>query len=128
MKIILLILFLFWGSALAYCQSVKPDVITTAGNSDANANNSVSWTIGECISETFSNVDNKLTQGYQQGIYEIITVVDNTENGLKIIVYPNPATDYVNLEIQLQDNHKLFYQLYDMNGRRLKNESISSER
>ena len=128
MKIILLILFLFWGSTLAYCQSIKPDVITTSGNSDANATNSVSWTIGECIPETFSNADNKLTQGYQQGIYEISTAIDNTGNLIKIILYPNPANDYVYLEIQLQDIQKLFYQLYDMNGRCLKNENISSEK
>jgi len=127
MKIILLILVIIWSSMLAYCQSLNPDVITTAGNSDVNATNIVSWTIGECIPETFSNVDNKLTQGYQQGVYEIITAIDNTENLIKINVYPNPATDYVNLEIQLQDSQKLIYQLYDMNGRCLRSENISSE-
>lgn len=119
---------MIWGITLAHCQSLKPDVITTAGNYEANSNNEVSWTIGECIPETFLNADNKLTQGYQQGIYEISTAIDNTKNSQKIILYPNPATDYIILEIQLQDNHKLFYQLYDLNGRCLINEKISSDK
>ncbi len=126
MKRILIFLIMFFGSTTVYCQSIKPDVITAAGNYDTNANNKLSWTIGEVITETISNTGNKLTQGIQQGNWDINTFVDNTENLIKINLYPNPATDYVNLEIQLQDNQKLYYQLYDLNGRYLQNEKITS--
>lgn len=128
MKQILLIVIMIWGSTLSYCQSIKPDVITTSGNVDATSNNSVSWTIGECITETFSDAGNKLTQGYQQGNYDVSTLVDNTGNLIKIVLYPNPATDYVYLEIQLQDIFGSYFQLYDLNGRCLINEKINSEK
>jgi hypothetical protein len=128
MKKLLMIFILAFGFSIGYCQSLKPEVIATAGSYFANANNSVSWTIGECIPETFSNGANKLTQGFQQGIYDIKTAVDNTDNRMKITVFPNPATDFVNLEILAQDNNDCYFQLFDSNGKCLKNEKIISVR
>ncbi len=128
MKRNLLTLFLILVCALAYSQNLKPEVIATSGEFYVNNNNSVSWTIGECIPETFSNGNNKLTQGYQQGIYDIGTVIDNTENLIKINLFPNPATDYVSLEIQFQGDEGYFYQLFDSNGKCLKNGKITSTR
>jgi hypothetical protein len=126
MKKLLMIFIMAFGYSIAYSQNLKPDVIATAGSFYANSANSLSWTIGECIPETFSNSTNKLTQGFQQGIYDINTVVDNTENRIKITVFPNPATDFVNLEMQVQNKTGYFYQLFDSNGKCLKNEKITS--
>jgi len=128
MKKILLIPFLFCCGQIVYGQSIKPDLITTAGNFSTNSNNSVSWTIGECIIETFSNSNNKLTQGFQQSRYEITTSVDNTGNLIKINLFPNPATDIVNLDIEVQDNNEFFFELYDLNGKCLQNGKIISTR
>ncbi len=126
MKKILLIFSIVFGYTTSYGQNIKPDVISTAGSFYANNSYSVSWTIGECIPETFFNGTNKLTQGFQQGIYEINTVVDYTEDRLKIRMFPNPATDFVNLEMQTQNKTGYSYQLFDANGKCLKNEKIVS--
>ncbi|MDP2888495.1 MAG: T9SS type A sorting domain-containing protein [Bacteroidota bacterium] len=128
MKKIPLILFMVFGFNIAYCQNLKPDVIATAGSFYANSTNSVSWTIGECIPETFSNSGNKLTQGFQQGIYDINTLADNTETRIAINLFPNPTADFVNLEIHLQDKKGYFYQLFDLEGNCLKNGKITSEK
>jgi hypothetical protein len=126
MKKILLILIIVSGYTIVYGQNLKPEMIATAGSFYSNNSYSVSWTIGECIPETFSNGTNKLTQGFQQGIYEINTVVDNTEDRMKITVFPNPATDFVNLEMQTQNKIGYYYQLFDLNGKCLKNEKITA--
>ncbi|MBW8334038.1 MAG: T9SS type A sorting domain-containing protein [Prolixibacteraceae bacterium] len=126
MKKIPLILFMALGFEIVYSQSLEPAVIATSGSFYANGNNSVSWTIGECIPETFVNSDNKLTQGFQQGVYEINTVVDFTENGVTINLFPNPATDFINLEILQKDNKDYSYQLFDSNGKCLKNGKITA--
>ena len=128
MEKILLFLFMAFGSTIVYCQSLKPDVISTAGSFYANNNNSVSWTIGECIPETFSNSGIKLTQGFHQGTYEINNAIDYTENGMKINLFPNPATDFISLEMQVSDLKGYFYQLFDSNGKCLKNDKITSDR
>ena len=126
MKKIPLILFMAFGFNIVYSQSLKPDVIATSGSFYANSNNSVSWTIGECIPETFANSSNKLTQGFQQGVYEINTVADFTENGVSINLFPNPATDFVNLEILQKDIKDYSFQLFDSNGKCLKNGKITA--
>lgn len=128
MKKILLILIMAFGCSIVYSQTLKPDVISTAGSFYTNGNNSVSWTIGECISETFTNSGNKLTQGFQQGIYDIETAIDNTENLVKINLFPNPTADFVNLEIQLQQKQNYFYRLFNSDGECLKNGKIISEK
>jgi hypothetical protein len=128
MKKILLILIVFSGSSIVYCQSLKPSVIASAGSFAVNASNSVSWTIGECIIETFSGTNSKLTQGFQQGFYEITTSIDNTLNLIKVNLYPNPASDFINLEIELQSGQEFSYDLYDLNGKSLQNRKIISER
>jgi hypothetical protein len=126
MKKTLLLMMMIFGSTALYCQTSKPDVITTAGGYDANATNKLSWTIGEPITETISNTGNKLTQGIQQGFWDITTAVDNTENRIKITLYPNPATDYVNLEKPFQENKVFTYMLYDLYGKCLQNSKITS--
>ena len=130
MKKTLLLMIMIFGSTTLYCQTVPPavtpNVITTAGNYDTNATNKLSWTIGEPIIETISNTANQLTQGIQQGFWDITTVVDNTENRIKITLYPNPATDYVNLEVPIQENQVFSYQLYDLYGKCLQNDKITS--
>ena len=126
MKRILPFLSMVLSCTLVYCQSLNPTVIATAGSFYANANNSVSWTIGECIPETFSDSNNKLTQGFQQGIYEIKTAIDYTENVLKVNLYPNPATDFVNLEILTQNKKDFTFRLFDAYGKCLKNEKIAT--
>jgi len=105
MKKILLIIVIAFSYTIGYSQNLKPDVISSAGGFYANNNNSLSWTIGECIPETFFNSGNKLTQGFQQGIFDIKTKIDNTENRIKINLFPNPATDFVNLEMLYRPYH-----------------------
>ena len=55
------------------------DVISAFGNYFSNNSNTISWTIGECIPETFANSGNKLTQRFQQGVYDLNTAVDYAE-------------------------------------------------
>ena len=117
MKKLLMILIMAFGYSIAFCQSLKPDVIASSGSFYTNSTNTLSWTIGECIPETISNGTNELTQGFQQSIYDINTVVDNTKKRIQITVFPNPATDFVNLEIQARNKSGYFYQLFDSNGK-----------
>ena len=62
MKVLLLI-----SALLITLTSISgQEVISSAGEHQENANGSISWTIGEPISETISGADAQLTQGFQQ--------------------------------------------------------------
>lgn len=128
MKKIRLILILVFGFLCMYGQSIKPEVIASSGGYYESNIGAINWTLGECITETFSNGTFTLTQGFQQGVYEINTAIDNTENQLKITVYPNPAIDFIRLEIQPSLHNIYSFVLTDSNGKCLKQEKITSER
>ncbi|HXP52829.1 MAG TPA: T9SS type A sorting domain-containing protein [Bacteroidia bacterium] len=79
--------------------TLKPDVVTTTGGFYSNSAGSLSWTMGEPISETVSDTSNTLTQGFQQGAYSVVSVVDEiAPPTINISVYPNPVTSFLNIK------------------------------
>jgi hypothetical protein len=94
--------------------SLKPDVIATAGGYYKNKVGSLSWTIGEPVTETFSDGSDFLTQGFQQGIYMVATVIDETAQGANVSIYPNPFTSILN--IKNDTNNPISVQTIDMQG------------
>ena len=63
-------------------QSVSPEVVASAGNYFEGTGVSLSWTLGELATETFSNGSIILTQGFQQPIIISIQGID-----LDLMVY-----------------------------------------
>jgi hypothetical protein len=53
-----------------------------------------------------------------QQSYEISTItgVEVTAIQLEMVAFPNPTTDYLNLQIENFDTEDLSYQLYDIKG------------
>jgi hypothetical protein len=67
-----------------------------------------------------------VAQGVQQP-YEIsvITAIEAAKDiSLEIMVYPNPATDFIKLKIENCELQNLRYQLYDINARLLQDNKI----
>jgi len=60
--------------SVSFSQSVSPDVIATSGDHFQNTNVSVSWTLGELATETYSAGNVILIQGFQQPITLELTV------------------------------------------------------
>jgi hypothetical protein len=84
--------------------TLKPDVVTTTGGFYSNSAGSLSWTMGEPISETFSDTGNTLTQGFQQGAYSVVSVIDEVaQPTINISVYPNPVTSLLNIKSNSSD-------------------------
>ena len=57
-------------------QSVSPEVVASAGDYFEGTNASLSWTLGEIATETYSNGNIILTQGFQQPVSVTIHGVD----------------------------------------------------
>ncbi len=62
--------------SFTYAQSIERDVIANSGDYYEGTNVSLSWTVGEIATETYSNGSYILTQGFQQPIGIIITGID----------------------------------------------------
>ena len=114
-------------AGLSYTQDLDHFVIGTDGGYAGNNQFSLSYTIGEVITElgrdTINNVD--LTQGFQQSYISIVSVEDHLID-IEINVYPNPAVDFLNVQIgDLTDVEN--YSLFDMSGKLIENKPISSK-
>lgn len=68
--------------AILMAQSVSPEVVSSAGDYYEGANGSLSWTLGEIATETYSNGTNILTQGFQQPFTVTLAGID-----LDVLVY-----------------------------------------
>lgn len=121
---LLLFSVLLWRTGLS--QTITPDVLTTSGDYFTNANNSLSWTIGECITETYSSANNKLTQGFQQSSYNITSVEENANSTLSVLVYPNPASNFINIKTDSPSLRKMKVELFDITGKLIQSESFQN--
>ncbi|RLD52070.1 MAG: hypothetical protein DRJ05_17775, partial [Bacteroidetes bacterium] len=63
-------------SIVVTAQSISPEVIASSGDYYENANASLSWTLGEIATETYSAGGTILTQGFQQPIGVTVKGVD----------------------------------------------------
>jgi hypothetical protein len=128
-KIILLSICLFaflWVKS----QSLSPEVISTAGDYFVGTNASVSWTLGETVIETYTSSGTILTQGFQQLSYTIVSIDEppiskNANNG-HINVYPNPATDFINVDFIDITHSGVMAQMYDLQGKKMMEEQMQT--
>jgi hypothetical protein len=101
-------------------------VVTTSGGNASGSGGSASYSVGQVVYTTNGNSNGSVAQGVQQP-YEIFIVTGIEEAkgiSLEIMVYPNPATDFIKLKIENYDVQNLRYQLYDINARLLQDNKI----
>ena len=93
------LLFLFVLSVSG--QSVKQQVVASAGGYDVSGDNtiSLSWTLGELAITTVESGsgDIVLTQGFQQTMLVIDAIQKNPELDVEVTVFPNPTSELVNI-------------------------------
>jgi hypothetical protein len=94
---------------------------TNASGGDASGSGgSVAYSVGQVAYTSTTNSSGSVSQGVQQ-TYEISDVgIKETEMNISLVVFPNPTTDNLTLEISDYNNEELKYQLYDMQGKLLK--------
>ncbi len=94
-KVLITVLFLFWGSC-SYSQQLSHQVMVPAAGLAASGVVNYSQTIGETAIEIFSCSGFEFTQGFQQPGMKY-SPEDNPEgNGVE--VYPNPVADNLNVK------------------------------
>jgi hypothetical protein len=122
MKTIILTI-LFTG---AYLCSVKAQtVIASAGNFVSGTSVSLSWTMGEALTETFSSANSVLTQGFHQPDFTVSEVSEFVGKNPEIRVYPNPVVEYLNIDFGTTGEEYII-SLYDMNGNVILNKPVMS--
>lgn len=101
-------------------------IITSAGNTGFTTSSSLSWTLGEIVVNTYSSPDVVLTHGFQQATVTVTSITGLTSKDFTISVYPNPAKEFIIMEIEEFKNFSYF--LYDEKGKLLQNGVIVDKR
>ena len=133
MKSQLTILLILALGSLASAQSITPEVVSSGGGDTTNANVGLSWTIGEPVGETQSGSNGTITQGFHQSHFEIVSLEEHSELGYEIVVYPNPTTDYIQIELKFNGElpapteTKFNIALVDHAGKKLLSEDIKNK-
>lgn len=99
MKILTMLLVFVLLSSLLKAQSVSPQAVASSGDYYQGTNASLSWTLGEIATETYSNGTTILTQGFQQPVSISITGIN-----LDLLVYLEGSYSGMEMTTDLNSN------------------------
>lgn len=100
-------------------QSLSASVIGSTGGHFASSGGSLSWTLGEIMTETYKQNRGFLTQGFHQPLMIRVTGLEEVEEK-NLLVFPNPVRDILNLQITENGDYRI--ELFDLQGQRLVND------
>lgn len=119
-----IILIAFFASFTLCAQQTIP----ASGGDATGSGGSSSYSVGQIVYTTHTGSNGTISQGVQQS-YEIFTLSNaalSTVN-LSATTYPNPTSDYVVLAISDDSLTDLSYALYDIQGKPIARDTISSK-
>lgn len=100
----------------------------SAGGEGSGNGGKVSFSVGQTFYISNKASNGSVSEGVQQPFE--ISVLSTQENmeGIQLFInaYPNPTSDHLTLSISNFDEPNLSYQLFDMQGRLIINESITN--
>lgn len=101
------------------------ETVTTSGGDASGVGGSSSYTVGQVAYTTNTGSNGSVVQGMQQP-YEIsiTTGVNETTNNLEIAVFPNPTTNYLQLNVESEALENLNFQLIDLQGKVIENKKV----
>jgi len=108
--------------------SASAQQVTVATGGDATGSNgSSSYSIGQVAYLNATGTNGSINQGVQQP-FEIFTLGndDFPEIQLMMSVYPNPTASFVTLTLQNYSLEKVHFELFDLNGRLIQSQSITT--
>lgn len=103
------------------------ETLPATGGDASGSGGSASYSVGQFAYQTQTGINGSVAEGVQQA-YEIsvVTGLDEAKGiNLSVTAYPNPTIDFLTLSVADFDASKLFYQLYDMQGKLLQSEKIT---
>lgn len=127
MKKTIITLFSLIICNLIFAQQFKPATISSGGGIMSNANAKLSFTIGEVVTGNIANASSKLTQGFQQNWIVSTGITENIKDN-NILVYPNPASDIINIKFEKEIYAKAIIELLDINGKVLLMQNVADNK
>lgn len=105
------------------------ETIVASGSDAIGSSGSVTYSIGQVFFAYNGETNYNVSEGIQ--FAELSNTLSTTENSIEptaeIFIFPNPTTDFVTVDLKgyILENGQQSYQLYDLQGRILKQNTIN---
>jgi Secretion system C-terminal sorting domain len=111
---------------VVFSASAQKATVTSGGDA-TGSNGSSSYSIGQVAYRNVTGTNGSINQGVQQP-FEIFTLGNDEfpEIQLTMSVYPNPTASFVILNIQNYSLENVHFELFDLNGRLIQSQSITT--
>ena len=104
--------------SLALTTANAQQSINSSGGEASGSGGSASYSLGQIVYKTSSGVNGSSAQGVQQPFEISITSgIQEQSISLNLSAYPNPASDFLVLNVKENNFAKLSFQLLDSRGR-----------
>jgi hypothetical protein len=106
-------------------QSLTPTVVSSTGDYYVGSAATLSWTLGEVVTDTYNGTSNQLTQGFHQPDLRF-SVLEDLATEMTLNLYPNPTNGLVSFEVKNNLN-TLQVSILDLSGRIIYNSTYAAE-
>lgn len=118
LQIVLVTLLMTSLNYMCTAQSVGPATLNAAGGSTGVSGNTYEWSVGEMVLvNTVATAGLVVTQGILQPMLQVTGINDNKLALEGMSLYPNPASDQLNIKFNLTRNLEVTLKLSDVSGR-----------
>jgi len=121
-----IIIFFTFCTATVFAQTLSNKVFASGGSFSTAAWGSLSATTGEAVINTFPSANLILTQGFQQPVSGLTGLYAHDQQ-FKALLFPNPASSSLKLEISLPFTSTVAYSIFDINGKQVKVGEFNAE-
>ena len=123
----LIILNLIIFACVLNAQTLTQEVKASSGGFYQQINGSMQVTMGEPLTESYSNSSAKLYQGFEQGSYAIVSVEElTTIENLNVNLFPNPSNGIFKVDIKSDDVVTFTIDVKDVLGKTIISKSVKS--
>jgi hypothetical protein len=99
-----------------HAQLLYPEVYSSFGGDTQTSTFQLTWTGGEPLFETYVAEGSILTQGFNQTVQVIEEITFIEELDLDLSVYPNPASDYLVIQVNQEYKNDLSVRMVNIQG------------
>jgi hypothetical protein len=93
MKQKLLICLAVFGAMAIRSQTVTPVLLSNQGGYSQFSSGSISWSIGEPVSESYTSGGRIHTMGFHQPELNIVSIIQEQGHDVTVLVFPNPVKE-----------------------------------
>lgn len=127
-NLFVIMILLFSIKSISQTAQNGMETINASGNDSTGDSGSVAYSIGQVFYTYIGESVYSVAQGIQQEELSetLATTENNVEPKAEIFIFPNPTTDFVTINMEGLEfkNGPQSYQLYDIQGKLLKQDTI----